>query len=194
VTPRAAGDELRAGGRPRPHPAASESPRAEGGREPHRVPRGRTYVRPGDLVVATQPDVLFTVLGSCVSVCLWHAERKIAGMNHFVFPGRGDATQRGPRFGSDAVAGLLERMLGAGAEPSRTVAKVFGGARIPEVRADHLSISSENVRVALDLLGAAGVHVAASDLGGHRGRKVLFDTATGDVWMKYLVESGDERD
>ena len=143
--------------------------------------------------MSKQPDVLFTVLGSCVSVCLWDAESAIAGMNHFVFPGRpGDPLQRGPRFGIEAIHGLLERMEATGADLSHTIAKVFGGARIPEVRSGSKSISAQNVVVALQLLRQRGIRVVASDLGGHYGRKVLFDTGTGSVWLKYLVESGRE--
>lgn len=157
------------------------------------MPRGSTYVRPGELVVVRDPDILFTVLGSCVSVCLWDAQSKTAGMNHFVFPGRpDDPTQRGPRFGADAVQGLIERMIGAGADLSQTVAKVFGGARIPHLGAGTRSISDANAAVASQLLGRQGIRIVARDLGGHWGRKVLFDTRTGDVWMKYLMESADD--
>jgi chemotaxis protein CheD len=177
--------------------ASSCRPVGDAGRrastESGRVPRGKTYVRPGDVLVSVRPDVLFTVLGSCVSVCLWDPQSRIAGMNHFVFPGRpADFNQRGPRFGADAVNRLVERVQGAGADLSRTVAKVFGGARIPEVRAGKGSISDENVLVATQLLRQRGIRIVASDLGGHLGRKVLFDTSTGDVWMKYLVGSGDD--
>ncbi len=174
----------------RPH---SPPPVVRVASEPVRVPRGETYVRPGELVVVSRPTVLFTVLGSCVSVCLWDARSGTAGMNHFVFPGRpDDPTQRGPRFGVDAVEGLLERMADAGADLTRTVAKLFGGARIPGAHRNVPSISDENAAVAAAQLGRRGIAIVSQDLGGHSGRKVLFDTATGDVWVKCLVESGDD--
>ena len=42
----------------------------------------------GDFVVSNQKDDVITTiaLGSCVAVCLWEPEARIAGMLHFMLP------------------------------------------------------------------------------------------------------------
>ena len=41
----------------------------------------------GDCYVSTEPAVIYTVLGSCVAVCLFDPVRRIGGMNHILLPG-----------------------------------------------------------------------------------------------------------
>src|SRR5689334_18231371 len=44
------------------------------------------FIMVGEVYVSRRPANLITVLGSCVAVCLWSAEMKLGGMNHFLFP------------------------------------------------------------------------------------------------------------
>jgi chemotaxis receptor (MCP) glutamine deamidase CheD len=48
--------------------------------------------------VADTPAVITTILGSCVSVCLW--SESVAGINHFILPRGG--IQASGRYGSQA--------------------------------------------------------------------------------------------
>ena len=41
---------------------------------------------PGQYFVTTQDKMLVTVLGSCVTACLYDPETGIGGMNHFMLP------------------------------------------------------------------------------------------------------------
>jgi chemotaxis protein CheD len=73
------------------------------------------YPHPGQLFASAEPASVTTVLGSCVSVCLWDRDRGIGGINHFVLPiwaGNGTSS---PRFGNVAMEALLARLVGLGA-------------------------------------------------------------------------------
>ncbi|HEX6739499.1 MAG TPA: chemotaxis protein CheD, partial [Vicinamibacteria bacterium] len=65
-------------------------------------------------------------------------------------------------------------------------AKVFGGAQVgtaPE-EGDHLG--ARNVEVALRTLAGEGVPVMAGDVGGSRSRRLLFEAASGQAWVRLL--------
>ncbi len=65
-------------------------------------------------------------------------------------------------------------------------AKLFGGAWILAAphRADH--IGALNVQVARDELARAGIPIVAEDVGGDRGRKIVFHTESGIALVKKL--------
>ena len=43
---------------------------------------------PGDFVFGNSELKLKTLLGSCVAITLWHPDKKIGGMCHYMLPGR----------------------------------------------------------------------------------------------------------
>ena len=44
-------------------------------------------ILPGQYYAAKGDVAIITVLGSCVSACLWDPQLNIGGMNHFMLPG-----------------------------------------------------------------------------------------------------------
>ena len=68
------------------------------GRVPNLSGSGRqvpsVYLYPGELIATSDPSVISTVLGSCVSVCLLDPVTKSGGANHFLLPHltRGDGS------------------------------------------------------------------------------------------------------
>lgn len=143
------------------------------------------YLQPGFLHVA-RATTITTILGSCVAVCLWDASRRTGGMNHFLLPRGAASPESEGRFGETAVPRLIEQLIDAGAGPGRLEAKIFGGACIAAAlqRQDHLGL--KNVDIAVQILDQSGIAIVAMDVGGTRGRKVLFHTGDGTVLVKYL--------
>lgn len=144
---------------------------------------GRHYLYPGTLFAHRQPHLVTTVLGSCVSVCLWDSAARVGGINHYLLPlwnGEGLPT---PKYGNIAIGKLIEKVqtLGAG---SRLVAKVFGGASMWEKTEGLLAIGQRNIELALELLEQHRIPVISRDLGGPVGRKIIFHTADGTVLLK----------
>lgn len=143
------------------------------------------YLQPGFLHVA-RATTITTILGSCVAVCLWDAARATGGMNHFLLPRGVPSPESEGRFGETSVQRLIERLVDTGATPGRLQAKIFGGACITAAlqREDHLGL--KNVDIAVEILNRSGIGIVAMDVGGTRGRKVLFHTGDGTVLVKYL--------
>ncbi len=144
------------------------------------------YVQPGQMVLSAEPRTLSTILGSCVAVCLWDRETGAGGMNHYLLPSRPGNAVSSHRFGDVAVPELVDRLLALGARRERMDGKVFGGARVLDAGdgVDHLGI--RNAEIAVELLRREGIPVIGGDVGGRRGRRVLFDLQTGQAWVRLL--------
>ena len=143
----------------------------------------------GEFRISDQPgDLLSTVLGSCVAVCLYDPKRRIGGMNHFLLPfGQETATDRPVRYGLFAMESLINALMKAGAVKSRLEAKIFGGARIS---VDLRDIGRTNAVFAREFLATEGIDCSGESLGGTNARRVVFRPTTGQARM-LIVPSTD---
>jgi len=143
-------------------------------------------ILPGQYYAAASDVVIVTVLGSCVSACLWDPVRRVGGMNHFMLPGEGSRAARdGGRLGVYAMETLLNQMLKFGAEKRNLIAKVFGGASVLQGM-DALNIGNQNGAFVLQFLAEEEIPVAAQDLYDVCPRKVYFFARSGKVKVKRL--------
>lgn len=147
------------------------------------------YLLPGDLLVSGEPARVTTILGSCVSLCLFDKQAGIGGINHFLLPGMPPATDGEPlRWSVVACRDLYSRVLAAGARAARLEAKVFGGSCSGSLRVTpEFRIGERNAEAVREWLAARGIAITASDTGGRYGRKLLFETHTGRAWVKALM-------
>jgi len=150
-------------------------------------------ILPGQYYSARRDIAIVTVLGSCVSACLWDPEMRIGGMNHFMLPGsaRGrDGTAldspESARIGIYAMELLINQLLKLGAERARLVAKVFGGGCVLEGM-DMLNIGNLNGAFVLEFLREEGIPLVATDLYDVCARKVYFFPRTGKVLVRRLA-------
>jgi len=149
-------------------------------------PQG-VYLYPGQLIVTPEASLVTTILGSCIAICLWDAQSWIAGINHYLLPinplrGTSDA-----RYGNTATEQLVAQMVSRGAVASRLTAKIVGGAAVMTAfSARQKSIGEQNTEVARDVLAKFGIPIVAEQVGGQRGRKLLFHTGNGCAYSKEI--------
>jgi len=144
------------------------------------------YLYPGALFAHIQPHIVTTVLGSCVSVCLWDPVLRIGGINHYQMPlwnGNGLAS---PKYGNIAIEKLLEKMLAMGSQKLNLKAKLFGGASVLQGVNHQLRIGERNSIIGKDMINKEGIPIISLDVGGNFGRKLRFNTQTGDVLRKLI--------
>jgi chemotaxis protein CheD len=148
------------------------------------------HLNPGDFRFAGGDVRLHTLLGSCVAITVWHPGRRIGGMCHYLLPGRRDGTPAGGldgRYADDAVAMFHREVDRHGTTPPEYVVKVFGGAdQFPGIPGPLAGVAAQNARAGLDLLARHGFTVSAYELGGRGSRRLIFELATGDVWLRSL--------
>lgn len=145
-------------------------------------------IYPGELYVSREDEIIATLLGSCVSVCLIDLNAGIAGMNHFMLPGkisRHDIFKdRIARYGITAIYNLMREMERLGSKRSDWQAKLFGGGTILIIKGDKNTIPEDNVRVARILLEIEDIPIVKSDVGGTYTRKLLLEVKSGKVFLK----------
>lgn len=144
------------------------------------------YLLPGGIFTHKRPHIVDTVLGSCVAVCLYDEVLKIGGVNHFMLPlwnGEGLAS---PKYGNIAMEKLMEKMSYLGSNRNHLIAKVFGGANQMN---SSLGVGERNILLVREMLKAHQIPVVAENVGGYIGRKIRFDTGSGQVLMKFLQKA-----
>jgi len=151
-----------------------------------RVPRTSVYLHPGQLFVSPEPHTMTTILGSCVAVCLWDPVLRAGGANHYLLPQDVGDGLASARFGSVAIHRLIEGLQALGSQKQDLRAKVFGGACVIDAFAQGTHLGTENADLGLRILRQEGIPVVAEDVGGRRGRKVIFHTDSGLVLVRLI--------
>ena len=135
------------------------------------------FLQPGYIYTSTKGTIVKTVLGSCVSVCLWDKKNQIGGINHYIYPKKGK-NDNIAKFGDVAIPYLIQLMRKLGSNKVDLIAHVIGGANNPKYSS---SIGSENIKIAEKILKKSNIKVLSWDVGGTVGKKVAYNTFTGEA-------------
>ena len=137
------------------------------------------FLEPGYIFLPEKPTSISAVMGSSVSVCLYDRRRHVGGMNLFQLPLVRERHLATPRYGNVAILALIRMMLRAGSRMKDLEAQVLGGAHNPESGSEDMG--RENVGIARRVLKKERVRVSSEDVGGERGRKIVFNTGTNEL-------------
>lgn len=147
------------------------------------------FLPPSTICVSIDAQWVTTVLGSCVAVCFFDKKRNIGGINHYMLPyWNGDGLES-PKYGNVAILQLFQKMLDFGAKKEDIVCKIFGGAEVLGEQQSVFNVGQRNIELAYKLVAELGISVASSSTGGKQGRKIHYNTGTGEVLQKYLVKT-----
>ena len=142
-----------------------------------------------DLKICKAPDNLTTLgLGSCIGIAMYDPSTKITGLAHIMLP---DSTQiknnsNIAKFADTGIQKLYDDMLKAGANKSRLVAKIAGGAKMFEMPGTNnaINVGQRNAMASKEKLKKLGVRLLAEDTGLNYGRTVEIYSETGDYVIK----------
>jgi len=141
---------------------------------------------PADIFVDKIPCIVSTVLGSCVSVCFYDSTLRQGAINHYILPlwnGHDLATMK---YGNLAIIRILGELLTLGSKYENVVAKVFGGAEVLTGTPTKFNIGKRNAQIAFEILNEFRIPIIISDVGGNKGRKINFNTLTGEVEYEFI--------
>ncbi|MBU3190724.1 chemotaxis protein CheD [Clostridium bowmanii] len=137
-----------------------------------------------DLNVAFAPNRLITVgLGSCVGIAIFDKGLGIGGLAHIMLP---DSLQFNKitnemKFADLAIPILVENMIKKGAKLKNMRAKIAGGASMfnfPD-KSIVMDIGSRNGIAVKNALKILSIPILSEDIGGNKGRTLIFDTTNG---------------
>lgn len=145
-------------------------------------------ISPGEYYVTGQEKLLVTVLGSCVSACIFDQHLGVGGMNHFMLPFDTCEPQLihpSVRYGSHALEVVMNQLYKLGARKENLQAKVFGAGQVL-ANAEQHDMAVRNADFMLNYLDAEGIPVVARNLGNAWPQKIYFFPASGRVLVKKL--------
>ncbi|MEQ1909919.1 MAG: chemotaxis protein CheD [Vicinamibacterales bacterium] len=144
----------------------------------------------GALAVVDDPDAVLVThaLGSCVAVCIWDPEVRVAGLLHFLLPGSlGDshrARVQPEAFANSGIPLLFKTAYRHGLQKSRAVVYLVGGAEIAQVNMASSRIGRRNVIAARRILWENGVLIEREETGGAAPRSVYLSAETGRLRIR----------
>lgn len=142
----------------------------------------RKHITQGERAVGCDTDfVISTILGSCVSCCIWDPVARVGGMNHMLLTVSNHSDGVCNLAGINAMELLINDVLKIGAQRDRLRAKAFGGARMVAGLSD---IGHTNSQFTLDFLEKEGISCEGHSLGGDSARHIMFWPATGRALQK----------
>lgn len=141
-----------------------------------------------DFGIAKSPNILRTVLGSCVGICLYDEKRKIAGLSHIMLPSQTEKNSNEKKYADTAIELLIKEMETVGAEKTRIIAKIAGGATMFKITGNSMmgEIGKNNVAKVKEVLSALGIKIVAEDTGGNYGRTIDFYSESGVLRIRSL--------
>ena len=143
-------------------------------------------MRPGDLYVGREPVVAETLVGSCVAVCLYNFKGRYGAMNHFLRDRSHNPTDVDfGQYGVDSTRYLIEAVMEIDPEPAHYHAAVFGGAAVLKTPNADGRIGLANIEAALEVLRGSHLRIARQEVGGTRGRRIRFNTQTGQIECRF---------
>lgn len=150
------------------------------------------YLQPGEFFFGDKETRISTLLGSCVSITLWHPGFRIGGMCHYMLPGKQYSGHgRDGRYADSALNMFIDEVYKNNTHPQDYQVKMFGGGRQYDQMAamPHFEVCEKNIQAGRRLLTEYGFTVTTEHLGGNGYRNVIFDIWSGHVWVRHVVNS-----
>lgn len=157
---------------------------------------------PGELYISKSEEIISTVLGSCISVCLYDLSNKIGGMNHFMLPESSShssnlftkdqllnlakLSDRTMRFGITAMDVLIAMIVKNGAKREGIKAKIFGGANVLTGMTQRPTVGERNIDFIKSYLKTEEIKIENENISGNIGRKIFFLTGSSSIFVKKI--------
>lgn len=159
------------------------------------------YLQPGEFHITGRPELVSTVLGSCLSVTMFYKALPISAICHSllpVCPGDGLSCATCPnafKYVNCSIAIMAEIFDRHGISRDDIEVKLFGGAEMFSTEGGYdRAIGRQNVQAALEALSSENLTISASDTGGMLGRKLYFNTQTGEVFLQKIRKTKNQKD
>jgi len=154
------------------------------------------FLKPSEVYISKRPTAVTTVLGSCIAITMFNRESHIAAICHAVMPIchqilKCDLSCKERYKYVNCVIPMMCSVYRRNNVLLKDIeVKLFGGSEMFGIRrlnpATRPSIGAVNVETARQLLEEEGLRIKVSHVGGFYGRKIIFFTHTGDVYLKRI--------
>jgi len=142
-----------------------------------------TSVGMGQAAIGTRLSRLTAVLGSCLGVALYHRRLQLGAMSHVVLPDSNGRDALPAKFADTAIPHMVELFTQHGGSANGLVAKIAGGACMFGATGP-MQIGLANAEAVHRELAKLRIPIIAEDIGGSKGRRVIFDCGCGTLTIE----------
>ncbi len=160
----------------------------------------KVFLHPGEFCFTKNQSHIHTLLGSCISITLWHPKLHIGGMCHFTLPkypgARTEDRERDGRYADDVMFMFQREVIKNRTKLTEYEAKIFGGGNMMKTKGQNTedSIGTKNATAAMTLLMKENVDILVAHVGEFGHRRIVFDTGSGNVWVRHIDNDGTRRE
>ncbi|MDH5600291.1 MAG: chemotaxis protein CheD [Gammaproteobacteria bacterium] len=148
---------------------------------------GRHVIEPGGFYFGKDEEDIYTLLGSCVAVTMWHPVLHIAGMCHIILPKRNKELDH-TRFADGAIKKFIQEIERYNTLPMDYEVGLYGGGDMfPSFsKKSRELIGEKNFKETERLLLLKHFNIKFKDVGGEVARKLTLNRVTGTVSLEYV--------
>lgn len=158
----------------------------------------KKFVTAGELIISKKNEIIWTVLGSCITIIFYIKSQKLTFFSHAQLPmqdfTKDACTKNCPnpcykiiddsndfKYVSCTVRYMIQKIENLQVKKSEIKAYLLGGATSFNIKfKDGKSIGDRNIETAQEMLKPLGITIK-QHIGGKTSRKVCFNTATGAI-------------
>ncbi|CAM5215703.1 chemotaxis protein CheD [Alishewanella longhuensis] len=146
------------------------------------------FLKPGDWFFGKGQGKVTTILGSCVSIVLWHPKKQLLGVSHILLPSSQQLVKpvvnpNKPdlcgRFADDLVKIFQLEMALFGAKAPEFTAHLIGGGNMFPHANKAPCIGDKNIERCLSLLENLKIPIQSKEVGSALYRRLTVDIASG---------------
>jgi len=160
------------------------------------------YLKPGNIYISETPVLISTLLGSCVAVTMFSPRLKANAICHGLLPtckGKKPCVyeefcNEGIRYVDCSISRMLAWFMQHGVARGEIDVKIFGGSDMFSggENISSMTVGQQNIVMAFQVIEEEKLRINVFDVGGSKGRKILFISHTGVVLLKRLRKSETE--
>jgi len=141
-----------------------------------------------DLGVSRSPDILRTILGSCIGICIYDPRTRVGGLSHIMLPESKRNAANPRKYANSAIPLLIDEMVRIGAFRDSMTAKIIGGAAMFKHTENSFmgDIGKNNILAVKEKLAQNRIRLISEDVGGDYGRTIDFYLETGEIKIKTI--------
>ncbi|BDA78037.1 hypothetical protein LPTSP3_g09670 [Leptospira kobayashii] len=143
----------------------------------------KVYLNIGEAFFTSGHFEIRTILGSCVSVCLFQTDNGFSAINHILLPGTLDAKEekQSLRYGITSMELMINEFVKHGIPRTQLKAKIFGGSQSSRLTTN--KAGEKNIQFVKEFLSTEKIPILSQDIGGDQYRKLSFHTDSYDVFI-----------
>ncbi|HVN95553.1 MAG TPA: chemotaxis protein CheD [Syntrophorhabdaceae bacterium] len=152
------------------------------------------FLKPGEIYISDKPEIVTTILGSCVALTIFSKRLRVGGICHAQLPINPSPSGDDPfRYVDSSLLYMLKKIEIMGISKGEMEIKLIGGADVLDrTHTNSSTVGQKNIETALSLIQGQGLSLAASHVGGELGRKIHFHVHTGRILLKRITRISNE--